>query len=74
MGFWSAVGSVAGTVVREAADSLERKQQRIQDYMDRYDYYDDERLIQIYRDEHTGYERRTAAARLLKQRGYGRQG
>lgn len=28
MGFWSAVGSVAGTVVREAADSLERKQQR----------------------------------------------
>ena len=45
MGFWSAVGSVAGTVVREAADSLERKQQRIQDYMDRYDYYDDERLI-----------------------------
>ena len=64
------VGRYIGSEINNAAEKAQKMQQDVEMYMDRYESYSDEDLMQIYRRERG--ERKIAAGQLLKQRGYGR--
>jgi len=65
MSLWDGLKK-AGSAAYGSATERARK---IQEYMDKYDCYDDDRLKDLYRNS-TG-DKKIAITKLLRQRGYG---
>lgn len=63
MGFKDLLGSVGSAVSK----SISEKNQRIQEYKERLDFYDTDRLIRDYK--HSSGDKRLAILMLLKERG-----
>lgn len=63
MGFKDLLGSVGSAVSK----GISEKNQRIQEYKDKLDYYDTDRLIREYK--HSSGDKRLAVMMLLKERG-----
>ena len=59
------LGDFGKAIVDEAKGKVERYNK----YLEDLEYYDDERLMKVYRN--SSGERKLAAAELLKRRGYG---
>ena len=64
MGLLSGLGKIAGMAV----DGGKNKVERINNYKDKFDQYDDDRLIRMFKSR-SGDEK-LAVAMLLKERGY----
>lgn len=69
MGFLDTLGKVAGEVVKNGIEDLNKKNEKIQYYKERNDRYDDKKLYDKYKTSHG--EEKMACALLLKERGYG---
>ena len=64
MGFWETVGA-AGVA---AYKGLEAKGEKIRNYKEQFERYDDERLLRMSKS--SSGDRRIAVLMLLKERGY----
>lgn len=65
MGFLDTLGEFAG----KAVSDMQKKMERIQQYKDMYECYDDRKLINEYKK--SSGEKKMAITQLLKERGYG---
>ena len=65
MSFWDGLKAVGGAVV----DGLNKQQEKLDKYRDRYEMLDDQELIRKYKNAPNG-EARYVCAFLLKERGY----
>ena len=65
MSLWDGLKKVGSA----AYGSVAEQAREIQEYMDKYDCYDDERLQKLYRS--SSGNKKIAIANLLRQRGYG---
>lgn len=70
MGFWDSLGDALGKGAASAINSLEKRQQKIESYVERYQSRDDEFLIRKYKHP-SCTEEKLAVMKLLQARGYG---
>ena len=70
MGFFDSLGDALGKGASSAMNSLMEKERKIENYVEKYQYRDDEFLIRKYKHP-CWTEEKIAIVKLMKERGYG---
>ena len=70
MGFWDSLGSALGESASHTMNKIKERERKIEYYVERYQYRDDEFLIKKYKHP-SSTEEKLAVIKLLKARGYG---
>ena len=70
MGFFDSLGDALGKGASSTMNSLMEKERKIENYVEKYQYRDDEFLIRKYKHP-SCTEEKIALVKLLKERGYG---
>ena len=72
MGFWDKMGELAGNAVKAGMDKAKEQNNKYNETIARAEDWDDDRLIRRFKEEKNTVKK-MAYAKILKDRGYGKQ-